>query len=95
MSSLAAGGSSVSVLSSKVTTELGIPAPSLEGKQDSNLERKETEQGRCVPGWICETAVATVSAARGGDKTDTLQEQMGKTSILPCLDTLLLTFLCV
>lgn len=76
MSSLAAGGSSVSVLSSKVTTELGIPAPSLEGKQDSNLERKETEQGRCVPGWICETAVATVSAARGGDKTDTLQEQM-------------------
>lgn len=95
MSSLAAGGSSVSVLSSRVTTELGIPAPSLEGKQDSNLERKETDQGRCVPGWICETAVATVSAARGGDKTDTLQEQMGKTSILPCLVTLFLTFLCV
>lgn len=94
MSSSAAGGSA-SVLSSKATMEVGIPAPSLEGKQDSNLERKETEQGRCVPGWICEATSAKVSAARGGDKTDALQEQMGKTSILPCLVTLLLTFLCV
>ncbi|XP_048799470.1 SH3 domain and tetratricopeptide repeat-containing protein 1 isoform X2 [Lagopus muta] len=75
MSSSAAGGS-VSVLSSKATMEVGIPAPSLEGKQDSNLERKETEQGRCVPGWICEATSAKVSAARGGDKTDALQEQM-------------------
>uniref|UniRef100_A0A669P4N6 SH3 domain and tetratricopeptide repeats 1 n=1 Tax=Phasianus colchicus TaxID=9054 RepID=A0A669P4N6_PHACC len=75
MSSLAAGGS-MSVLSSKATMEVGIPAPSLERKQDSNLERKETEQGRFVPGWTCEATSATVSTARGGDKTNALQEQM-------------------
>lgn len=94
MSSLAAEGTA-SVLNSKATMELGVPAPSLERKQDNNLERKETEQGRHVHGWICEAASATVSAARGGDKTDTLQQQMGKISILPCLVTLLFTLLCV
>lgn len=80
MASLAAGGG-VSVPSSDGTMEEGTPAPSPEGKQGSNLERKETEQGMYVPGWECEAANAAMSTARDGGKTDTLQEQMGKTSI--------------
>uniref|UniRef100_A0A8B9DDG1 SH3 domain and tetratricopeptide repeats 1 n=1 Tax=Anser cygnoides TaxID=8845 RepID=A0A8B9DDG1_ANSCY len=75
MASLAAGGG-VSVPSSDGTMEEGTPAPSPEGKQGSNLERKETEQGMYVPGWECEAANAAMSTARDGGKTDTLQEQM-------------------
>ncbi|XP_068259204.1 SH3 domain and tetratricopeptide repeat-containing protein 1 [Nyctibius grandis] len=49
--------------------------PSLEGKQDKNLERKEMEQGRCRSGWKHAEANAAISTARDGVGMDTLQEQ--------------------
>ncbi|KAM6361589.1 SH3 domain and tetratricopeptide repeat-containing protein 1 [Alca torda] len=50
--------------------------PGLEGEQDRNLEKKEMEQGKRRSDWKCEEANAVISAARDGDGTDVLQEQM-------------------
>ena len=74
MASSAAAGSA-SMLSANAII------PGLEGKQDSNLERKETEQGRCRSDWKHAEANAAISTVRDGVRMDTLQEQMGKTSI--------------
>ncbi|KAM6206831.1 SH3 domain and tetratricopeptide repeat-containing protein 1 [Sarcoramphus papa] len=50
--------------------------PGLEGKQDRNLERKETEQGRYRSDWKHAEANAAISTVRDGVRMDTLQEQM-------------------
>lgn len=55
--------------------------PALEGEQDRNLEREETEQGMCRGDCKHEEGSAAISTVRDGVGMDTLQEQMGKTSI--------------
>lgn len=53
--------------------------PSLEGKQDRNLEKKEMEQGSCRSGWKHVEANTAICTVGDGVRMDTLQEQMGKT----------------
>lgn len=55
--------------------------PGLEGKNNSNLDRKKTEQGRCRSEWEGAEASAAISTVSDGVRMDALQEQMGKTSI--------------
>nr|XP_009489820.1 PREDICTED: SH3 domain and tetratricopeptide repeat-containing protein 1 [Pelecanus crispus] len=61
---------STSVLSAKAII------PSLEGKQDRSLERKEMEQGRCRSDWKHAEANAAISTVRDGVRTDMSQEPM-------------------
>lgn len=72
-SSAAAGSTSV------LSTDAIIPG--LEGKQDGNSERKETEQGKWRSDWKRLEANAAISTVRDGDGMDRLQEHMGKTLI--------------
>lgn len=67
-----AGGTSM------LSTNTTVPA--LEGEQDKNLEREETEQGMC--GCDCKHAGsnAAISTLRDGVGMDMMQEQTGKTS---------------
>ncbi|KAM6071815.1 SH3 domain and tetratricopeptide repeat-containing protein 1 isoform 1-T3 [Theristicus caerulescens] len=58
--------------------------PSLEGKQERNLERKEMEQGRCRSDWKRGEANAAISTVRDGVGMDTLQEQMERSQSEKC-----------
>lgn len=71
MEGLAAGGSTSALRADTII-------PGVERKQDGDWERKEVEQGRCGSGWNCAEATAAIG---GGVRMDTLQEQMGKTTI--------------
>lgn len=55
--------------------------PGLDGKHDSNLGRKEMEQGRCRSEGEGAEASAAIGTAKDGVRMDTLQEEMGKTLI--------------
>ncbi|KAM6266958.1 SH3 domain and tetratricopeptide repeat-containing protein 1 isoform 2-T2 [Spheniscus humboldti] len=59
--------------------------PSLEGKQNRNLERREMEQGRCRPDWKRGEAV------RDGVRMDTSQEQMERSQSKKCANVSLRT----
>lgn len=54
--------------------------PALEGEQDRNLEREETEQEICRCDCKHVESNAAISTLRKGVGMDTLQDQMGKTS---------------
>ncbi|XP_076191987.1 SH3 domain and tetratricopeptide repeat-containing protein 1 isoform X1 [Aptenodytes patagonicus] len=62
--------------------------PSLEGKQNPNLERREMEQGRCRPDWKRGEAI---SAVRDGVRMDMSQEQMECSQSKKCANVSLRT----
>ncbi|XP_013815386.2 SH3 domain and tetratricopeptide repeat-containing protein 1 [Apteryx mantelli] len=63
----------------------GMPA-SLEGKQDSNLEKKKIEQGRWTSDWKHEEANAVMNVVSNENEKDPLQEQMGYSQSEKCTD---------
>lgn len=67
-----AGGTSM------LSTNTTVPA--LEGEQDRNLEREETEQGVCRCDCKYDESDAAISTLRDRVGMDTMQEQTGKTS---------------
>ncbi|XP_009684499.2 SH3 domain and tetratricopeptide repeat-containing protein 1 [Struthio camelus] len=83
-SSATAVRGSASVLRFHAITEEGIPAPSLEGKRDSNLERKKRQQGRWTSNWKCEEADAAMNSNE--NEKDAFQEQMGYSQSEKCAD---------
>ncbi|XP_062430542.1 SH3 domain and tetratricopeptide repeat-containing protein 1 [Rhea pennata] len=84
-SSAAAVGGSSSVLRFCAVMEERISA-SLEGKEDSNLERKKIEQGRWTSDWKREKAEAVMNTVSNEDEKGPSQEQMGYSQSEKCTD---------